>query len=171
MRKIVALLGLSLVCCVARARAEDPALPAPVASALAELAKACSDAGGKPSTAAAVRRTDLNRDSRADFVLDVGSIQCKGAGGIFGERDKPVQVFLDDGAGGAELAYSGSAHAVKLEGEGPAARVWLTLTGEGCGKQKARFFSDETYCDRPLAWTEKSKKVELAPVSAAKPVR
>jgi hypothetical protein len=171
MRKIVALIGLSLACCASPARAEDPALPAPVAAALAELAKACSDAGGKPLTAAAVTRTDLTGDGRADFVLDVGSIQCQGAGGIYGERDKPVQVFLDDGAGSAALAYSGSAHAVKLEGKGPAPRIWLTLTGEGCGKKKARFFSDESYCDRPLVWNETSKKIELAPLTSAKPIR
>jgi hypothetical protein len=170
MRKIVAVLGLSLVCCAAPARAEDPALPAPVAAALAELTKACSDAGGKPSTTVAVRRTDVNGDGRADFVLDVGSIQCQGAGGIFGERDKPVQVFLDDGAGGAALAYSGSAHAVKLEGHGAAAKVWLTLTAEGCGKKKARFFTDESYCDRFLVWNDRAKKIELAPLSTARPV-
>jgi hypothetical protein len=169
MRKLLVVLGLSFVCCPAWA--EDAALPAAVAKAVGELTKTCTDAGGKASTTAALRRTDINADGNADFVLDVGSFDCQGAAAIFGDREKPVQVFLADGAGGAEVAYTHSAYGVKLEGAGPQAKVWLLLTAEGCGKPKARFANEESYCDRPLVWNEKTKKVELAPLSAAKPVR
>jgi hypothetical protein len=171
MQKLVVVLGLSLLCGPASASADDAAFPAPVAKALGELTKTCTDAGGKPSTKAAVRQTDLNGDGRTDFVLDVGSFQCQGAAAIFGDREKPVQVFLADDAGGAELAYSGLAYSVKLEGTGPQAKPWVLLTGEGCGKPKARWANEESYCDRPLVWNDETKKVELAPLSAAKPVR
>lgn len=171
MRTIVAVLGICLVFCPLPARAAGPALPAPVAGALAELEKTCTEAGGRPSTTVAVKTTDLDGDGRADFILDASSISCQGAAAAFGDRDKPVQVFLSDGAGGARLAYSDTAYSVKLEGQGPAARVWLLLAGEECGKEKARFFTEESYCDRPLVWNENTKKVELAPLSAAKPVR
>ena len=171
MQKLVVVLGLSILCGAAPSSAEDAALPAPVAKALEELTKTCSDAGGKPSTKAAVRQTDLNADGRADFVLDVGSFQCQGAAAVFGDREKPVKVFLADAAGGAELAYSGLAYSVKLEGTGPQAKPWVLLTGEGCGKPKARWANEESYCDRPLVWNNETKKVELAPLTAAKPVR
>ena len=171
MRKVVVVLGLSLLCGRASAWADDVAFPAPVAKALEELTKTCTDAGGKPSTKAAVRQTDLNADGKADFVLDVGSFQCQGAFAVFGDREKPVKVFLADEAGGAELAYSGLAYSVKLEGTGPKAKLWLLLTAEGCGKPKARWANEESYCDRPLVWNNETKKVELAPLTAAKPVR
>ncbi len=170
MRTIAFVLGISLLG-PAAALAAEAALPGPVAKALKEQTDLCSEAGGKPSTTAALRRVDLNADGKEDFVLDVSSIQCQGAASIYGDREKAVQVFLADVTDGATPAFTDMVYGVKLEGTGASAKVWLTLAGAACGNQPAKFFSEETYCDRPLVWNATTKKVEYAPITAAKPIR
>jgi hypothetical protein len=169
MSKAAFLVGLSLLF-AAPVRADDAILPWRVAEALGEFTDRCKKAGGIPFTTMAVKRADLNGDGNEDYVLDASAISCTGGARDFGPPDKPVKVFLGDGADGAEPAFSQSAYAVKVE-RGPAARIWLTLSGEGCGKKKARFHDEENFCDRPLVWNTETKKVELAPLSQARTLR
>jgi hypothetical protein len=181
MRPIVLAFGLSLFCfasveaadpaqpapAAAPAPAAEPALPERVAKALGENVAICTSAGGTAGTQTAIKRADFNGDGNDDFVFDVGSIQCEGAASIYGDREKLVQVFIADGAGGATSGYRGLVYGVKLEGTGKDAKVWVTMAGKGCGKEPAKSFSEESFCNRQIVWNAETKKIEIAPVSAA----
>jgi hypothetical protein len=56
----------------------------------------------------------------------------------------------------------------KLEGEGAAARLWLTVSGAACGKPPAPDFAHENSCDRAIVWNAKTRKFEYAPVSSVR---
>lgn len=170
MSKAALFVGLSLIF-AAPVRADDSVLPSRVAEAVAEFTDRCKKAGGAPHALVAVKRADLNRDGHEDYVLDASAITCTGIAPEPGAPQKPVKVFLGDGADGAEPAFSQSAYAVKVESPGTAAKIWLTLSGEGCGKKKARFHDEENFCDRPLVWNQATKKVELAPLTEARTLR
>jgi hypothetical protein len=142
-------------------------LPSSVTKDLAENAKTCADAGGKPATANAVKRADLNGDGKEDFVLDVGAIDCDGAASIFGDREKGVTVYAGDGAGSAVQAYSDSVYGVKIEGS----TLWLTLSDPQCGRRSGADFASASFCERPVQWNAKAGKFELAPVSTIKMVQ
>ena len=60
--------------------------PAVVAAALKDLTSMCTEAGGKPVAADAVKRADLNADGKEDYILDVGSVGCEG----FASCEAPV---------------------------------------------------------------------------------
>ena len=146
-------------------------LPAAVAAGLKEIASMCSEAGGKPNTSSAVKRADLNADGHEDFVLDVGAIECEGAASIYGDREKVVTVYLGDGKGGAVSAYTDSVFGAKIEGSGADAKLWLTVSGERCGKKPSADFASENFCDRALAWNTAAKKLEYAPVATARMIQ
>lgn len=148
--------------------ADTGALPATVAAAVKSVADVCTEFGGKPLTADAVERADLNGDGKEDFVLDVGSVHCEGAASIYGDREKGVLVYVGDGAGGAKEAFNGSTYGVRIEGAGPAAKLWLTVSGEQCGKKRAADFASESFCDRPLAWNAGKQSFDYAPVSTVR---
>lgn len=161
---------LSSLYCVA-APAQTPKLPAVVAADLKAAAALCNEVGGKVLTTAAVKAVDLNGDGREDFVLDVGSINCDGAPGVYGDREKGVSVYVGGGAGGAKNAFSDSVYGVKVEGTGPDARLWLTVSGEQCGKKPAANFASESFCERALVWNAGRKKFDYAPVSTVKMIQ
>lgn len=153
------------------AHAAAGSLPGVVAADLASAADACAEVGGKALTDAAVLRADLNGDGREDYVLDVGAIDCDGAPGVYGDRDKAVSVYAGDGAGGAKQAFSEMAYSVSLEGTGPAAKLWLTVSGPMCGKKPAQDFASEAFCDRHLVWNAKAQKFDFAPVSTVRMIQ
>lgn len=161
--------GLVAMCMLVAvaAPAAEPSLPASVAKDVKAVADICSDAGGKPMTADAVKRLDLNGDGKEDFVLDVGSVNCDGAASIYGDRAKGVSVFTGDGAGGAAQAFSDTVWGAKIEGT----KLWLTVSGTQCGKKPARDFASENFCERALTWNAKTKKFEYAPVSTVKMIQ
>lgn len=142
-------------------------LPATVAKDLKAIADVCTEAGGKPLTNDAVKRVDLNGDGKEDFVLDVGSVNCDGAASIYGDREKGVTVYAGDGAGGAATAFNGSVYGSKLDGT----KLWLTVSGQECGKKPAKTFGEESFCERPIVWNDKTKKFDWAPVSTVKMVQ
>ena len=160
-----AIAGLAAVAASQAHGAAEAKLPAAVAAALKSAADICSEAGGKPLTADAVKRADLNGDGKEDFVLDVGSINCDGAASIYGDREKGVTVFVGDGAGGASEAFSDAVYGVAIEGTGPTAKLWLTISGSQCGKKPAADFASESFCDRAIVWNAKTHKFDYAPVS------
>ncbi|MGH2897902.1 MAG: hypothetical protein ACRDMZ_04455, partial [Solirubrobacteraceae bacterium] len=88
---------LALLVAVAAA----PELPAGVAKDVKAVAEVCREVGGVPITADAVQTADLNADGKPDYVLDVDSIGCDGAAGVYGDREKDVTVYVGDGKGGA----------------------------------------------------------------------
>ncbi len=142
--------------------------PAAVAAGLKELTDMCREVGGTPQTANAVKKADLNGDGYEDFVLDVGSVGCEGAASLYGDREKLVTVYVGDGKGGAVSAFSDSVFGAKLEGSGADAKLWVTVSGAGCGKKPAADFASEAFCDRALVWNGAAKKFELAPVSTVR---
>ena len=162
---------LVCLCLAVAARAQAPRLPAVVAADLKGIAAECTGAGGKALTADAVKRADLNGDGKEDYVLDVGSINCDGAASIYGDREKGVTVYVGDGAGGAKNAFSDWVYGAKIEGTGPAARLWLTVSGQQCGKKPAADFASENFCDRSLVWNAKTQKFDYAPVSTVKMIQ
>jgi hypothetical protein len=166
-------LVLSLVCAVVRPDASLAAtdLPQAVAAALKAVADQCREVGGRPFTPDAVKRADLNADGHQDFVLDVGSVNCEGAAGVYGDREKAVAVFAGDGRGSATEAFSDSTFGVKIEGSGAAARAWLTVSGRQCGQKPARDFASETFCERALQWNAQTKKFDYAPVSTVRMIK
>ena len=148
-----------------------PPLPATVAVDLKEVAAMCTEAGGKALAADAVKRVDLNGDGNEDFVFDVGSIACDGAASIYGDREKSVTVYVGDGQGGAVPAFRDMVYGMKIEGSGTAARLWLTVAGEACGRKPAPDFASESFCDRPIAWNAAGRKFAYAPVSTVRMIQ
>ncbi|MBL8200507.1 MAG: hypothetical protein JNK40_05990 [Chromatiales bacterium] len=151
--------------------APAPKLPATVAADLKSIADQCTEVGGTPRTGDAVKRADLNGDGREDFVLDTGSVNCDGAASIYGDREKWVGVYVGDGKGGATSAFVGSVYGVAIEGSGPEARLWLTVSGGQCGKKPAKDFASESFCDRPVVWNAATKKFDYAPVATVRMIQ
>ncbi len=143
-------------------------LPTIVAASLNSLDDTCREVGGKPLTSDVVKRVDLNADGKEDFVVDVGSANCDGAASIYGDREKGVAVYVGDGMGGATEAFSDSVYGAAIEGTGPAAKLWLTVTAQQCGKKPAADFATENFCDRALVWNAQMKKFQYAPVSTVR---
>jgi hypothetical protein len=161
--------GSVIICTNALAAA--PKLPATVAADLKSIAGECSSVGGTPKTDDAVKIVDLNGDGKEDYVLDVGSIQCDGAASIYGDRTKMVSVYVGDGAGGAKQAFSEWVYGASIEGSGASAKLWLTVSGQQCGKPPARDFASEAFCNRSIAWNGKAQKFEFAPVSTVRMIQ
>ena len=116
----------------------------------------------------AVKRVDLTGDGMDDFVPDVGSVNCDGAASIYGDREKGVTVYVGDGKGGATSAFSDSAYAAAIEEAGSAASLWLTVSGERCGKAPAQDFANENFCDRAIVWNAGTRKFDFAPVATVR---
>ena len=166
---VVAVVGLALP--AAAAWAAGAKLPAAVMGDLQAIAADCTGVGGKALTQDAVKRADLNGDGKEDYVLDVGSIICDGAASAYGDRAKGITVYSGDGAGGAKNAFSSWVYAARIEGTGPQARLWLTVSGEKCGKKPAADFASESFCERPIAWNAAARKFDFAPVSTVKMIQ
>ncbi len=154
-----------------QAKAPSARLPAVVAKALRDHAAICSEVGGKPLMASAVKTIDLNGDGFADYVLFDGNINCDGAPGVFGDREKAVVVFSGDAKGGATESFSDFVFGAMIEGRGAAAKLWLGVSGEACGKRPGRDFANESFCDRPIVWTARTGKFVYAPVSQARMIQ
>lgn len=163
-------LASSVVLAVAAPLAADAAAPLPsvAAKALQEIAAVCTESGGKARTDEAVKRVDLNGDGHEDYVLDVGSVICDGAASVYGDREKGVLVYAGDGKGGAKQVFNDMSYGTKIEGTGPAARLWLTVSGAACGKPQAADFASESFCERPIAWNVQKQSFDYAPVSTVK---
>jgi hypothetical protein len=154
---------------VATARAGEPAkLPTVVAAGLKEVAEQCSGAGGRPVTKDAVKRVDLNGDGHEEFVLFTGWIHCENAASVYGDRQKGLKVYAADGQGGAAVTYEDWVYDAKVEGSGRDAKLWLTTSAEGCGRQPAADFASESFCDRSIVWNAAAKKFTYAPVSTVR---
>jgi hypothetical protein len=163
--------AIALSITAAESAAAQAKLPAAVAADLKSVADVCQEVGGKPITTSAVKSADLNGDGKTDFVLDGGSIACDGAASIYGDREKGVTVYAGDGAGGAVAAFSDVVFGMKIEGSGAAAKLWLTVSGGGCGKPPAPDFAHENFCDRRLDWNAKTRKFDYAPVSTVRMIQ
>jgi hypothetical protein len=147
--------------------ADAPALPPAVVAGVKAAAAICTEVGGRPRTADAVKRADLTGDGKEDFVLAVDSIECEGAYSIYGDREKSFTVYTGDGKGGASEVYSGAAYGLRIEG----GKLWLTLSGGDCGKPPAPDFASENFCDRPLAWNAATKKFGYAPLNTVRMIQ
>jgi hypothetical protein len=143
-------------------------LPGPVATALKSLADLCRDSGGTPVTDQAVTRIDLTGDGKEDYLLNVAGVNCQGAASVYGDREKGVTVYLGDGGGGASEAFNDVVFGAKVEGTGPAAKLWVTVAGPRCGTKPAADFASERFCERALTWNAKTRKFDYAPVSTVR---
>jgi hypothetical protein len=172
MRTIVpAATVLSGLLSCAAAHAQSAKLPAVVATDLKALAAECTEVGGKAVTTEAVKRVDLNGDGDEDYVLYVGWINCDGAASIYGDREMGVTVYVGDGKGGATSAFNDSVYGATVEGTGPAAKLWLTVSGQQCGKKPAANFASENFCSRSIVWNAKTGKFDYAPVSTVRMIQ
>lgn len=143
-------------------------LPPLVVASLKYLDDTCREVGGKPLNGNVVKRADLNADGKEDFIVDVGSANCDGAASIYGDREKGVAVYVGDGMGGATEAFSDSVYGATIEGAGAAAKLWLTVSAQQCGKKPAADFASENFCDRALVWNAQTKKFQYAPMSTVR---
>lgn len=168
LNRLFALALLASLSSLAVSASAGSPLPKAVQTALAQVAAVCREAEGKPTTKDAIQRADLNGDGHEDYVLDVGAVICDGAASIYGDREKGVLVFAGDGKGGAVEAFNGSSFGTRLEGAGGAAKLWLSVMGADCGRKPAASFAEESFCERPLQWSAKSRKFEFAPLSMVK---
>lgn len=141
-------------------------LPAIVAAALAEVAAECSGAGGTPHTQDAVRRIDLNGDSREDYVLHSGWVMCENAASAYGDRARRITVFAGDGLGGAAESFADWTYDAQFEGD-PAV-LWLVVAGSHCGRPPAPDFASESFCQRAVAWSVDAGRFEFAPVDTVR---
>lgn len=143
-------------------------LPATVATALASIATECSAVGGTPHTERAVQRADLNADGREDYVLFTGWIDCENAASIYGDRAKSLALFTGDGQADAAETFADWTYDAVIEGDGTAARLWLTVTGEQCGRPPARDFASEAFCERAIEWNPVTGRFDYAPVGTVR---
>ncbi|MDH5274921.1 MAG: hypothetical protein OEW88_00695 [Gammaproteobacteria bacterium] len=164
----LALTGAGLAADAPPRPASPARLPASIQADLRSIADQCTEVGGKPLTGDAVKRADLNGDGREDFVLDTGSVNCNGAASVYGDREKWVGVYVGDGKGGATSAFSDSVFGAAIDTTGPAPRLWLTVSGEQCGKGPAKDFASENFCDRAIVWNAATKKFDYGPVSSVR---
>ena len=161
---------LGCVCLAAVAQAGPAKLPAVVAADLKETADECTGVGGRPDTGQAVRSADLNGDGRADYVLDVGSIVCEGAASVYGDRAKRIVLYAGDGSGGAQRAFDDAVYGSVLEGTGAAAKLWMTVSGQRCGKPAAASFANEAFGERYVVWNAAARRFDFAPVSTVRTI-
>jgi hypothetical protein len=165
---IVRFAGLGLAFVLQAQAADEPALlPSHVKIDLDGVIAECTDAGGIARSADAVKRADLNRDGREDYVLDVGAIVCVGAASIYGDRAKAVRVYGGDGRGGARPVFEDRVFGVTLRDD----VLWLTVAGAQCGKPPAPDFASENFCERPLAWNASGEEMHYAPLSSVRMVQ
>jgi len=150
----------------ASAAADDAALPAIVATALAETAAECSDVGGTPQTQDTVRRIDLNDDSHEDYVLYTGWVTCENAVSVYGDRAKRLTVFAGDGQGGAAESFADWTYDAQFEGD--PATLWLVVAGDNCGRPPAPDFASEAFCQRAIVWNAGSGRFDYAPVDTVR---
>ena len=118
-----------------------------------DTAAVCTEVGGKADTSNAIKRADLNGDGIEDYVLDVGSVNCDGAASVYGDREKGVIVYVGDGKGGATEAFNDMSYGMTLEGTGPAAKLWLTVSGQSVRQAAGEGFRQRELL-RPLARVE-----------------
>lgn len=77
-------------------------------------------------------------------------------------------MYVGDGKGGAKQAFTDMTFGMKIEGTDPAAKLWLTTSGAGCGKGQAQDFASESFCERAIVWNTKTQAFDYAPVSTVK---
>lgn len=165
-RKVAMAVALALVS-TAWAKPPSTGLPALVGVALDSWADECRAVNGTPHIDDAVKRADLNGDSREDYVLFVGWLACDNAPSVFGDREKTVMVFAGDDAGGARLAFDEQVYDARIEERGTARVLWLTTSAGECPRPPAKSFAEETFCDRAVMWNP-SGRFELSPVETAR---
>lgn len=167
MRNGAMVIGLALVS-TACAKSTSTELPAPVAVTLAGWADECRAADGTPRTDDVVKRSDLNGDSREDYVLFLGWLACDNAPSVFGDREKALMVFAGDGVGGARPAFGEQVYDARIEERGNGRVLWLTTSGGECGRPPAQSFSDETFCERSVVWNPGGEQFEISPLNTAR---
>lgn len=164
---LLVFMALVLTAC---SRPPSSGLPAAVAVALEGLAEECRAAQGTPRVDDAVKHADLNGDAREDYVLFAGWLACDGAPGVFGDREKPLQVFVGEGSRAARFAFGQQAYDARLEYHGGKAVLWVTTVAGNCGRPPAASFAEEVFCDRAIAWTAPGQ-FEFAPVDTVRIVQ
>ena len=91
--------------------------------------------------------------------------------GACGDHEKGVSVYAGDGAGGAKNAFSDAVFGARLEGAGPSARLWLTVSGERCGKARAADFVSENFCERYVEWNRATQRFDYAAAGTARAIQ
>ena len=143
-------------------------MPAAVQAVVDDLAAMCREAGGTPDIEDAVRRVDLNQDGHVDFVVFAGNARCTFAASFYGDREKLLVVFAADGNGGATEAFSDAVFGAEIEESDDGPKLWLTTMAGQCGKPRAEYFSEESFCDRAIEWNRDTGRFQYAPLSTVR---
>ena len=162
--------GIVVLLLMASACAEPPenVLPDAVIAEVGTLASLCTEGGGTPHTDNAVKRADINGDGRDDFVVFAGWIVCENAYRIYGDRGKHIAVLTGDANHVARTAFSDMVYDAAIEGTGRAARLWLDISGAGCGRPPAPDFARESFCSRAIEWNPATRTFDYAAVDTVR---
>ena len=164
-------LSHAVLCAAACGRSSPDALPPPIAAAVAALAAECRRVDGTPHTESAVTRGDFTGDGRDDYLLYTGWIDCENAASIYGDREKGVAVYADDGSGGAAAVFNDSVYDVRIEDKGGKRQLWLTVAAGQCGRPQAASFAEESFCDRAIVWDAAAGRFDYAPVTTVRMIK
>lgn len=111
--------------------APGPALPAPVAAAIAAYPSQCAKLGGKLAnpSGAGIMAADLDGDGAMDYVLNPEPLQCRGAATAFcANAGCDIRLHLSrKGYAGPIRVFGGRPTLVQRDG-GTAAEIWVSRT-------------------------------------------
>lgn len=166
------LLALLAVHAAAQARRQLPAL---IQKDLAEMARMCKEAGGRPGRSPELLTVvDLTGDGVADFVVDQGAFNCEGAASLFGgSGGSQVAAYVGRPDGQAVAAFASGSFGMRIDKAARPARLELQVGGPLCGQKVTPRMARAEYrgCWRPVLWNARTGKLDFAPVSQVKPVQ
>lgn len=150
-------------------------LPAIIRHDVKDLNYWCSRFGGiPPSNSAFVRKVDLTGDGRLDYIVDLGRYVCDKRGSFMssGHNGTPVRIYVGGPENAARLAYDGDSHGVEFTITHGRSRIWLRVGALACGQPRnpVTVFAGWWFCLRPLAWNDRRKRFDFAPLAEIRDV-
>lgn len=136
------------------------------------MRKTCLDAGGQPMKSPnLLLRADLTDDGLPDFVINQGAFICDGAASLFsGSGGSSMSVYLGTKNAQAVRAFSSGSFDVAVDRAAKPAKLQVAVAGQLCGQRVTSDLPRSEYqsCWRPVAWNDKERKLDFAPVSQVK---
>jgi hypothetical protein len=118
------------------AHAAEP--PDNVAEAIAEAARACKEADGKPNTDAVLTVEDLNGDGGEDWIADHAKMKCEGGiNPLCGSAGCTLQIYFWDGGTGWDVVFEDLVRSYKFGKSGGKRMLYVTTSGVPCNKPVA----------------------------------
>ncbi len=137
---VALILGVALVFVLAPAHSgpQDKAPPSKppeeIPETIAEAAQRCQEAGGKPDTAAVLRRDDLNGDGNNDLIVDFAKLKCDGADNPACNPDGcMLQLYFGTGDGWDQV-FQDFVKTFKFSSSGATRTMHVNTSGIPCNK-------------------------------------